>query len=198
MAWRLGTWLGVCLLVSASAVVPPPENLHMHSLNFKNILRWKSPAFPRGNLTFTVQYHSYHKSFQDQCSHINLTECDFSNLSKYGNYTLRVQAEFQAEHSEWVTTVFCPVDDTVIGPPGLKLKALGNSLHVLFLVPQVENEPDSWSMKNFYNDWAYNLEYWRNGSDEKFLVKCEYDSEVLKGLEPWTTYCVRVQAFLPE
>jgi hypothetical protein len=37
-------------------MVPPPKDVRMNSVNFKNILRWESPAFARGNLTFTAQY----------------------------------------------------------------------------------------------------------------------------------------------
>lgn len=37
-------------------MVPPPENVRMKSVNFKNILQWELPAFPKGNLTFTAQY----------------------------------------------------------------------------------------------------------------------------------------------
>lgn len=40
-------------------VVPPPENVRMNSVNFKNILQWDSPAFPQGDLTFTAQYHRW-------------------------------------------------------------------------------------------------------------------------------------------
>lgn len=39
-------------------------------------------------------------------------ECDFSGLSKYGDHTLRVRAEFEDEHSDWVNITFCPVDDS--------------------------------------------------------------------------------------
>nr|XP_025840923.1 interleukin-10 receptor subunit beta [Vulpes vulpes] len=169
----------------------------MKSVNFKNILQWELPAFPEGTLTFTAQYQSYRK-FQDLCTSTAFTECDFSSLSKYGDHTLRVRAEFADEHSDWVNITFCPVDDTMIGPPGMQVEALANSLHLRFLAPKIENEPETWTMRNIYNSWAYNVQYWKNGSDEKWLTTCQYDFEVLRDLEPWTTYCVRVQGFLPE
>lgn len=178
-------------------MVPPPENVRMNSVNFKNILEWESPAFPKGNLTFTAQYLSYRK-FQDTCTSTPATECDFSSLSKYGDHTLRVRAELGDEHSAWVNITFCPVDDTVIGPPGLQVEALANSLHVRFLAPRIEKEHETWTMKNIYNSWVYNVQYWKNGSDEKYPVTCQYDFDVLRNLEPWTTYCVQVQGFLPD
>ncbi|XP_072596886.1 interferon alpha/beta receptor 2 isoform X3 [Vulpes vulpes] len=197
MRRSLRSWLGGCLLMSALGLVPPPKNVRMKSVNFKNILQWELPAFPEGTLTFTAQYQSYRK-FQDLCTSTAFTECDFSSLSKYGDHTLRVRAEFADEHSDWVNITFCPVDDTMIGPPGMQVEALANSLHLRFLAPKIENEPETWTMRNIYNSWAYNVQYWKNGSDEKWLTTCQYDFEVLRDLEPWTTYCVRVQGFLPE
>ncbi|XP_012512859.1 PREDICTED: interleukin-10 receptor subunit beta isoform X3 [Propithecus coquereli] len=197
MARALGSWLGGYLLVSALGMVPPPENVRMNSVNFKNILQWESPAFPRGTLTFTAQYHSY-KKFQDVCVSTASTECDFSTLSKYGDHTLRVRAEFADEHSDWVNITFCPVDDTVIGPPGMQVEMLADSLHMRFSAPQIENEPETWTLKNIYNSWVYNVQYWKNGTDEKFHITPHYDFEVLRNLEPWTIYCVQVQGFLPD
>ncbi|XP_014699232.1 interleukin-10 receptor subunit beta isoform X5 [Equus asinus] len=197
MARSLWSWLGGCLLVSALGMVPPPENVRMNSVNFRNILQWESPAFPKGDLTFTAQFQSYRK-FEDICTSTTLMECDFSSISKYGYHTLRVRAEFEDERSDWVNITFCPVDDTVIGPPGMQVEALANSLHLRFLAPKIENEPETWTMKNIYNSWAYNVQYWKNGSDEKYPITCQYDFEVLRNLEPWTTYCIQVRGFLPE
>ncbi|XP_068403087.1 interleukin-10 receptor subunit beta isoform X1 [Eschrichtius robustus] len=197
MAQSLRSWLGGCLLVSALGMVPPPENVRMNSVNFKNILQWESPAFPKGNLTFTAQYQSYRK-FQDICTSTVLTECDFSSLSKYGDHTLRVRAQFEDEHSDWINITFCPVDDTIIGPPRIQVEALANSLHMRFLAPKIKNEPETWTMRNIYNSWTYHVQYWKNGSDEKFPVTGQYDFEVLRNLESHTTYCVQVRGFLPD
>ncbi|XP_029400423.1 interleukin-10 receptor subunit beta isoform X4 [Mus pahari] len=175
MAWApsVASWLGGFLLVPALGMIPPPENVRMNSVNFKNILQWEVPAFPRKNLTFTAQYESY-RSFQDRCTNTASTQCDFSILSKYGDHTVRVRAESADEHSEWVNVTFCPVEDT----------------------PQIENEPETWTLKNIYDSWAYRVQYWKNGTNEKFQVMSPYDSEVLRDLEPWTTYCIQVQGFL--
>lgn len=51
------SFIFIYLFISALGTVPPPENVRMNSVNFKNILQWDSPAFPKGNLTFTAQYH---------------------------------------------------------------------------------------------------------------------------------------------
>uniref|UniRef100_A0A4W2DXG3 Interleukin 10 receptor subunit beta n=1 Tax=Bos indicus x Bos taurus TaxID=30522 RepID=A0A4W2DXG3_BOBOX len=140
---------------------------------------------------------SYRK-FQDTCTSILLTECDFSSLSKYGDHTLRVRAEFADESSEWINITFCPVDDTTIGPPRMQVEALANSLHVRFFAPRIENEPEPWTMRNIYNSWTYHVRYWKNGSDEKFSISGQYDFEFLRNLESQTTYCVQVRGFLSD
>lgn len=183
------------LSFSALGMIPPPENVRMNSVNFKNILQWEVPAFPKENLTFTAQYESYWY-FQDRCKNTASTHCDFSVLSKYGDHTVRVRTELADEHSEWVNVTFCPVEDTVIGPPEMQIESLADSLHMRFSAPQIENEPETWTMKNIYNSWAYRVQYWKNGTKEKFQVTSQYDSEVLRDLEPWTTYCIQVQGFL--
>ncbi|XP_040836683.1 interleukin-10 receptor subunit beta isoform X2 [Ochotona curzoniae] len=192
MSPSLGSWLSSCFLVSALSMVPPPENVRINSVNFKNILQWDSPAFPKGNLTFTAEYQSYMK-FQGMCQKTALTECNFSSLSKYGDHTLRVRAEFENEQSDWVYRDFCPVEDTIIGPPGIQVEVITDSLHLRFLAPKIENEPETWTMKNIYNLWAYEVQYWKNGTDKKVPVTRQYDFWVLKSLEPWTTYCVQVR-----
>ncbi|ELW62054.1 Interleukin-10 receptor subunit beta [Tupaia chinensis] len=223
-------------------MVPPPKNVRMNSVNFKNILQWESPAFPKGNLTFTAQYlrsslclvkevyaspslaachhampqsglqvtHLYtrckqqqeakvrYRKFQDKCSGTALMECDFSSLSKYGDYILRVRAEFADEHSEWVNITFCPVDDTIIGPPRMQVEVVADSLHIRFLAPQIHYETTAWTMKSIYDSWVYNLQYWKNGTDEKFQTTPQYDFTVIRNLEPQTTYCIQVQGFLPD
>ncbi|XP_006862662.1 PREDICTED: interleukin-10 receptor subunit beta [Chrysochloris asiatica] len=195
MKRTLWSWLGCCLLVSALRIVPPPENVRMNSVNFKNILQWESPAFSEGNLTYTAQFQSYN-SFQDKCKNTALMECDFSSISKYGDHILRVRTEFEDEHSDWVNITFCPVDDTVIGPPELQVEALADSIHVRFLAPRVVNEFGIWTMKNMYSSMVYNVQYWKNGTDKKFQMIAPYDFEVLRNLEPWTTYCIQAQGFL--
>ncbi|XP_045140584.1 interleukin-10 receptor subunit beta isoform X1 [Echinops telfairi] len=191
------SWLGGCLLVSALGMVPPPQNVRMNSVNFKNILQWEPPAFAKGNLTYTAQFQSYN-SFQDVCNSTALTECHFSSVSKYGYHIFRVRAEFADEYSDWINITFCPMDDTAIGPPGMQVKVLAESLHMSFFAPEVVGEHETWTMKSLYSSWVYNVQYWKNGTHKKFQLSTPYDFEVLRNLEPQTTYCLHVRGFLLE
>ncbi|KAK1344369.1 hypothetical protein QTO34_014936 [Cnephaeus nilssonii] len=192
MARGLRGWLGGCLLVTATGV-----SCRQFHQRLPGHLRAASLAVAPRQQASCLRFCSYRK-FQDICVGTAATECDFSELSKYGDHTLRVRAERGDEHSDWVNITFCPVDDTVIGPPGVRVEALANSLHVRFLAPRIEKEHETWTMKNIYSSWVYNVEYWKNGSDTKHPVACQYDFEVLRNLAPWTTYCVRVRGFLPD
>ncbi|XP_042543149.1 interleukin-10 receptor subunit beta isoform X1 [Dipodomys spectabilis] len=196
LARSLACWLSGGLLVSALVMVPPPENVRINSVNFKNILQWERPAFAKGNLTFTAQQKSYQGS-QNVCKSTVSTQCDFVSLSKYGNYTLRVRAEFANEHSKWVDIPFSPMDDTLLGPPGIHIEAIADSLHIHFSAPQVDNEPGPWTIKDFYPSLAYKVQYWKNASEQKMQVTFTHDFEVLRNLEPRTTYCIQVQGFVP-
>lgn len=49
----------------------------------------------------------------------------------------------------------------------MQVEALANSLHIRFLAPKIAKEHETWTMRNIYNSWVYNVQYWKNGSDEK-------------------------------
>ncbi|KAM6224028.1 interleukin-10 receptor subunit beta-like [Rhynchocyon petersi] len=178
-------------------MVPPPENVRMNSVNFKNILQWEPPAFPKGNLTYTAQFQSYN-DFQDKCKSTVLMECDFSSISKYGDYTFRVRSEYADEHSVWVNITFSPMEDTLIGPPDVQVDAIADSLHLRFVAPKIVDELETWTMKTLFSSWVYNVQYWKNGTEKGRPIPVHYDSWVLQRLEPWTTYCVQVQGFLKD
>lgn len=70
----------------------------------------------------------------------------------------------------------------VIGPPGMQIEPLADSLHLRFSAPKIESEPETWTMKNIYNSWTYRVQYWKNGTDKKvsLAVMCISD-----GWWPW-------------
>lgn len=55
----------------------------------------------------------------------------------------------------------------IIGPPEMQIESLADSLHMRFLAPKIENEPETWTMNNLYSSWAYRVQYWKNGTNEK-------------------------------
>ncbi|NXV84021.1 I10R2 protein, partial [Atlantisia rogersi] len=87
----------------------------------------------------------------------------------------------------------------VIGPPDVRVKSESGSLHVDFTGPFAEHDQDKWALKQYYGSWNYRILYWKKGSNTKVThIDTKHNSEILSQLEPWTTYCVQVQAVIPE
>ncbi|NWU13200.1 I10R2 protein, partial [Cephalopterus ornatus] len=93
----------------------------------------------------------------------------------------------------------------VIGPPEVKVKSESGALHVDFSGPCAERKHEKWPLSKYYGSWRYRVLYWKKGSttdptsaSKVSHVDTEYNSEILSQLEPWTCYCVRVQAVIPE
>ncbi|NXN99791.1 I10R2 protein, partial [Rhinopomastus cyanomelas] len=86
----------------------------------------------------------------------------------------------------------------VIGPPDVKVKSESGSLHVDFIGPLAEH--DRWPLKQYYGSWNYRILYWKKGSSntEVTHIDTKHNSEILSQLEPWTIYCIQVQAVIPE
>lgn len=132
--------------------------------------------------------------------------CDVSSLSPYGDYELQLRAEAGPLRSPWVTLRFKPMDDTTIGPPEVRLKSESGALHVDVSGPFAEHEQDRWPLRHYYGSWSYRILCWKRGSRDTHLasaswvaqVDTKHSSEILSQLEPWTVYCVRVQALIPE
>ncbi|NXS35788.1 I10R2 protein, partial [Pomatostomus ruficeps] len=91
----------------------------------------------------------------------------------------------------------------VIGPPDVRLKSESGALHVDLSGPFAQ---DGWPLRQYYGSWSYRILYWKRGSRDADLtsaprvaqVDTKHSSEILSQLEPWTVYCVRVQAVVPE
>ncbi|KAG6932734.1 interleukin 10 receptor subunit beta [Chelydra serpentina] len=199
MSRRFLALVAGCLLwSSAFGIVPEPKNVRINSVNLNSTLQWDPPTFHKENITYTVE--SISSLFNRKvCVKIVITKCDFSSLPVYGNYTLRVRAESENEESDWVNTIFKPLDDTIIGPPDVKVKSESGSLHVDFTGPLVVQGSDKWPLKKYYGSWVYRVLYWKKSSSEEVITTdTKYNSEILSGLAPWTIYCLQVQAVIPE
>ncbi|XP_068035537.1 interleukin-10 receptor subunit beta isoform X3 [Anomalospiza imberbis] len=209
MAAALRAALCSGLLLCVSGMVPEPRNVRITSVNLQSTLQWDAPRFPRGNITYTVQSKSIYypgDTYETLRTDLRLPWCDVSSLSPYGSYVLRLRAEAGQLRSPWVTLTFKPMDDTIIGPPEVRLKSESGALHVDVSGPFAEHEQDRWPLRLYYGSWRYRILYWEKGSRDTepasaswvARVDTRHSSEILAQLEPWTVYCVRVQALIPE
>ncbi|XP_058696948.1 interleukin-10 receptor subunit beta isoform X3 [Poecile atricapillus] len=94
----------------------------------------------------------------------------------------------------------------IVGPPEVRLKSESGDLHVDFSGPFAGHGQDRWPLRHYYGSWNYRIFYWKKGSTDTdpasasrvAQVDTKHNSEILSQLEPWTVYCVQVQAVIPE
>ncbi|XP_069492403.1 interleukin-10 receptor subunit beta isoform X3 [Ambystoma mexicanum] len=218
------------LLFTVFGQLPKPQNVRMHSINFKHTLQWDAPIFQGGNLTYTAQYMSScieslsdspsseessdqcqvpkdeteEKSsgscsigFQDTCQKTVFTKCRFMDFT-YGSFCLRVRSEFQNRTSAWQSIHFTPLAQTGIGSPSdLLVKSRAGYLDVSFKCPMHEHEQIC--LDKIHGSWEYTVRYWKNSIPSQVsYVTAEQTFVMLSNLEPWTSYCVQVQAGSPD
>lgn len=184
--------------------LPSPQNVKMHSINFKNILQWSPVIYHKGRVHYSVEYQSYYDNQYKQeplekgCTNISSTKCDLSNeLTIMVGYFLRVRAEYKDEASEWSNaTEFEPFYDTEIGPPlAVIVKPRLDMFDINISEPV--NENDNKSMREYFPELGYQVSYWEDVQEKK--VKSTYIQQkmtTLANLKPWTTYCLKVKPLL--
>ncbi|XP_042190235.1 interleukin-10 receptor subunit beta-like isoform X2 [Callorhinchus milii] len=181
--------------------VPKPQNVKIHSVNFKHVLQWDPVVCRKGNISYSVGYqssysHFYEKDepFEKSCTNINTTQCDLSNaLADEISYWLHVRAKCKSRTSKWAAVEdFQPFRDTLIGPPpNFNVKVKLDMLDVLFAEPMKENSQRT--MRSYYTSMAFKISYWKNTDPKKILnVVAEAPMKRLNNLEPRTEYCLQV------
>uniref|UniRef100_V9KWB3 Interleukin-10 receptor subunit beta n=1 Tax=Callorhinchus milii TaxID=7868 RepID=V9KWB3_CALMI len=189
-----------------SAVVlgelPTPGNVTIDSVNLKHILKWNSIPFHDERVTYSVQYQGLFERRNDQnwteaenCTNITETECNLLEyLAFIATYFIRVRAERGNQTSEWIeANAFSPYRDSVIGPAMVQVESLLGQLQVSVFDPVTE---EGTSMQMMYPDLAYWVFYWKDTEDTKVYNKSFTGVTVLSELQPWTTYCLRVQSYI--
>ncbi|XP_030058018.1 interleukin-10 receptor subunit beta [Microcaecilia unicolor] len=202
MSYCFWSLLSACLVLPVSGKVPNPRNVRMESINLKNILKWDPPISHLENITYTVEYTNHFDSvppYRSTCLNINKLECDFSSLSFFGSYFVRVRAEVQNSTSDWVEIHFTPASQTIIGPPRVTVTSRKGFLDVNFSGPTQEYEQMS-LQERYSPSWAYKVLYWRKDEHipQVAVAATTQNVETLSDLDPWTTYCLQVQAVVDD
>ncbi|XP_051870363.1 interleukin-10 receptor subunit beta-like isoform X4 [Pristis pectinata] len=182
----LHSLLTAALTLAVFGKLPSPQDVKMHSINFKSILQWSPVTYHKGNVHYSVEYQSYYNNQYKQeplekgCTNISITECDLSNeLATMIGYYLRVRAEYKDETSEWTNvTDFEPYDDTEIGPPiAVIVKPRLDMLDIHISEPV--NENDNKSMHEYFTDLGYKVFYWEDAEEKKYLKEPSLHSPFL-------------------
>ncbi|XP_048459083.1 interleukin-10 receptor subunit beta-like [Rhincodon typus] len=183
--------------------VAEPKNVRVDSLNKKHVVKWDPDVYQLGPVTYSVQYQGNYERMHNEswseaqnCTRITETDCDLLNsFAFYAKYYLRVRAELGSATSPWVEILpFYPYKDTVIGPPLVDVLSEAGVLHVTIAGPVTENKLP---LNNDYEDLAYRIFYWKENEDGNMKMdnKSVTTSTVLLNLQPWTRYCLKVQAY---
>ncbi|KAM9802204.1 interferon alpha/beta receptor 1-like isoform 9-T20 [Syngnathus typhle] len=151
----------------ASAVLSPPRNVRLTSMNMNLVLRWDSPEGLTGDISYTTECNTSVRICHVGCVNISTLECDFSSLntflSVYGRYKARVRAQRGENHSSWVES------------------------------KPITLESDN--LRSVYGTATYNITYWKDGQNEKakHISSVLQNQIFLNDLDPGTKYCVQVQ-----
>ncbi|XP_018420643.1 PREDICTED: interleukin-10 receptor subunit beta-like [Nanorana parkeri] len=189
------------LAIPGFGKLPTPTNVTIDSVNFKNILRWNPPpGFTEDeDVKYTVQYQLdfiKRSEYSAVCVTQHL-QCDLTYIT-YRFYA-RVSAAVGDNQSDWVTIHFDPYLETVIGPPEVVVSPRFGHLDISMSGPYLESNSEKGSIKEKYGELIYRLLYWNEEDPSNVLgLNTSQSSETLATLEPWSSYCLKVQAYFPE
>ncbi|XP_066478278.1 interleukin-10 receptor subunit beta [Tiliqua scincoides] len=188
-----------CLFCSVHGLIPEPQNVRIHSVNFNSTLLWDPPYFHEENVTYTVQYLTYSTSFNDLCTKTNFTECDISDVPIYSNHMLRVRTESEKGQSKWIDLAFNPLIDTIISPPVVQVETTRGGLYVEVSGPSRTRNGSIWSIGDFYGSLIYSMLIWKKEHEEQVRnVTMSENSKIMTDLDPGTIYCFQIQVLISE
>ncbi|KAJ6655620.1 hypothetical protein lerEdw1_004972 [Lerista edwardsae] len=188
---------GQVLAPAGEELLQPPRNLTLMSEDFKLFLTWQ-PAddYPPG-VSYTVKWRNPFIAdwSTSHCVNISATSCDVTCV--YPNPSNRFMVEVEAldrtgRTSQGASSDFIDYDDLVEpAPPVLQVRKAEGGLVVntTFTYPPC--------VKSFFQDLAYNLEFWGNGIKRMNLSDVMETVVTIPTTVFSSSYCFRAQAFLP-
>ncbi|XP_077391993.1 interleukin-10 receptor subunit beta-like isoform X2 [Festucalex cinctus] len=182
------------LLDSVLGTLPAPSNLSVKSVNFLHILYWDpGPATPPG-----VQYKVFlrlsgkkvKKAQNDDTTTATSLQLKLDNYKYY----LTVQAfndGTQSQESEEVS--FTPFEQTIIGPPKVKVTECGNCIQINISLPEADKSsgiPNN-DIMAFYK--ANFRVLWKKSNKTEGFYKTADRSVTINNLEKGKQYCVQIE-----
>ncbi|KAL2076849.1 hypothetical protein ACEWY4_027558 [Coilia grayii] len=176
-------------------------NVSVVSFNLEHTLTWSPGNNTPTDTHFRVQY-SMNRSWVSVsgCQELVCGEsCDLTVLlwDPFDSYGLRLQAFSPAHNhsSHWShSKPFCPITDTVFGPPVLQVSGCGACLRLHIRPPasrwQQHNINNSLSIHTFYTKLMAHLT--RTRDNAQFSVPVQSGENLIGYLEPGAEYCLTV------
>lgn len=165
---------------------------------------WDQSAAELHTVTFTTQYVSKYKLrkknpiWSTACEDTTQRSCDLTprELHYLSIFMLRVRANMNGRHSDWVQREFCPEKDALLGPPSkVDLSPAGSDLDVFISDPMTSTNS---SMKELERELYFHILYWERSADRQASTTQTLSSSAnlvtLPNLKAWTWYCVMIQS----
>ncbi|KAH0624862.1 hypothetical protein JD844_032725 [Phrynosoma platyrhinos] len=182
-----------------------PHNVTVHIVDANISLKWEWDNPCNLNVTFSVRYQGPRDPEDEEispekwsvilkCQNITIMECDLSSttLEYFDAYIVNVRADTTKDHSPWANLTFCPYEEAKIGPPGVWLESINGNEKINILHPEAKQLRKMWESDNL----SYTLTIWKNSSHPKKKTEPVFPGQFIHGLEPETTYCLKVNAYL--
>ncbi|XP_008120201.2 interferon alpha/beta receptor 1 [Anolis carolinensis] len=196
--------LGVGAASPGLICLKEPHNVNVDVVDTTIILKWEWDNPCDLNVTFSTRYQQNQENEEIspdtwsailECQDITTTECDLSStiLEYLENYTVGVRADTTQDYSPWADLTFCPFMNAKIGPPGVWLDSINGNEKIIILNPEINKPVKMWESENL----CYNLTIWKNSSHPEEKTGPVFPGQFIHDLEPETTYCLKVNAFLP-
>ncbi|XP_021260239.1 interferon alpha/beta receptor 1 isoform X2 [Numida meleagris] len=201
----------LCLLVAVSprcageTNLKSPQDIQVYAVNTNFTLRWNYTG-DGTNVTFSAQYRCFDDLQTNKpewrelsgCQNVSHTECDFSSAltAYYDMHQLRVRAERREDKSPW-SDVFemIPYEIAEIGPPEIALQSINGAIKIKVSPPEANQDRKMWLNPLRFK---YNVVIWENSSNVGEVRNQNIlPIDVIDGLAPETTYCLKVQATVP-
>ncbi|KAG9329705.1 hypothetical protein JZ751_030022, partial [Albula glossodonta] len=128
-----------------SAWLPHPHNVSLQTLN-----------------THKFKLKRKKRDWRSVCQSTEDWQCDFTgcDLHYLGVYVLRVRATCAEQRSQWVQLEFCPDKQAHLGPPSRVEVISGPELLEVRVSDPLTSR--NTSMKDFYPDLYYLIQYWKH------------------------------------
>ncbi|XP_063161491.1 interferon alpha/beta receptor 1 [Candoia aspera] len=172
-----------------------PQNVTIHVINANITLKWDWDNPCGLNVIFSVQYKRNSEIWAviPHCQNITVTECDLSStIQDYlESYNVTVRVNTLKNHSPHASLEFIPYIEAQVGPPGVWFESIYGDIKINILHPEADQQK-MWKQDKL----KYKLTIWKNATHPKEKEQYIFPGEIIYGLEPETTYCLKVKAYV--
>ncbi|XP_078069669.1 uncharacterized protein LOC144493967 [Mustelus asterias] len=188
-----------------------PRDVKFISQNFQSVLHWRPRNGANNSTVYFVQHQQHGKQWSNktECWGIKETFCD---LTRETNpipemFSARVRSYSFNGFSDWtLSEKFCPITDTLIGPPKTEVISFGKSVLVKVIAPHTMLKTQNGSLQSvediypevkYYITVQIKAQYQQIGLEDQRTYITKNKTFEIQHLSPGATYCVSAQARIP-